>query len=130
MSSMPLRIDGGLVKEARRSGEIFHRSIPQQVEHWATLGQRLEAVVSIPSIARIKGLSRANVDQAMAQATGAGGRKRMLAFLNKKQGTSYGVKPGKPNVLIEYRKAPKPVQGRRVEAKFVGDKRPKVTAKG
>ena len=128
--SLPLRIDDGLVKEARQAGGLFHRSISQQVEYWATLGQRLEAVVSTPAIARIKGLKAAEVDQALAKAASPGGRERMLAFLGQKQGTSYGMKPGQPGVLVEYPKPTRAVARATIAAKSAGSKKPKAMAKG
>lgn len=81
MSSLPLRISGHLLKKARWSGVLFRRSISQQVEYWTTRGRRLEAVISVPGIAGIKGLQRAEVDQSLIQATCPLVRERLLASL-------------------------------------------------
>jgi ParD-like antitoxin of type II bacterial toxin-antitoxin system len=103
MSSMPLRIDGGLIKEARVSGQLFHRSIPQQVEHWASLGRVLEKVLTVSSVAKVKGLHRpVKLEKALASARSSAGRKKTLALLARKKGPLYGIKPDRPGVLLQY----------------------------
>lgn len=100
---MPLRIDGELIKEARVSGHLFHRSIAQQVEHWATLGKVFETVLSIKSVAKVKRLSDPiNLDRILAQASSTAGKKRTLALLAKKKGPLYGIDPAKPGILLQY----------------------------
>ena len=120
MSSMPLRIDDELIKEARVSGHVFHRSIAQQVEHWAALGKVLENVLTVTSIGKIKS-SKApvNLDQLLASARSASGRKRTLALLAKKKGPSYGVKPTRPGVLLQYQPNGTTLPGDMVQGKFV-----------
>jgi hypothetical protein len=54
----------------------------------------------------------------------------MLAFLGQKQGTSYGMKPGQPGVLIEYPNPTRAVARATIAAKSAGSKKPKAMAKG
>ncbi len=84
---MPLRIDGELIREAKASGSVFHRSIAQQVEHWASLGRVLESVLTVSSVAKVKKLNRpVDLERALAGARSAAGRKKTLALLARKKG--------------------------------------------
>ena len=124
MTSMPLRIDGTLIKEARASGEIFHRSIAQQLEHWATLGKALEAVLTISSVEKLKkAKDSVSVDDLLAKANSSVGKKRTLALLAKKKGPLYGSKPGQPEILVQYQTGGTKVAGQMVEGVFVAPKR-------
>jgi len=49
--SMPVKLSGELVEEARRSSKLFHRSLTSQIEHWAALGRALESQVPTDMIA-------------------------------------------------------------------------------
>jgi len=124
MSSMPLRIDGNLIKEARASGEIFHRSIAQQLEHWATLGKALEAVLTLSSVEKLKKAKEPiNVDDLLANANSPAGKKRTMALLAKKKGPLYGTKPGQPEILLQYRADGSKVAGQMVKGEFVAAKK-------
>ncbi len=100
---MPLRIDGELIKEARISGSISHRSIAQQLEHWASLGKALEGVLTVRSVAHIKNLKKpVDLGSLLAKAGSSAGKKRTLALLATKKGPLYGIKAERPGVLIKY----------------------------
>jgi ParD-like antitoxin of type II bacterial toxin-antitoxin system len=123
MDSMPLRIDGALINEARTSGQIFHRSIAQQLEHWATLGRALEAVLTVPGLAKLKMAKKpADLDLLLARASSPAGQKRILALLAKKKGPLYGSKPNHPDVLLQYARDGTKVAGRMVNGAFVPSK--------
>jgi hypothetical protein len=103
MSSMPLRIDGELIREARASGNVFHRSIAQQIEHWAGLGKVLEGVLTVRSVAHVKSLKQpVDLGRLLARAGSSAGKKRTMALLAKKKGPLYGIKANRPNVLLQY----------------------------
>ncbi len=120
MSSMPLRIDGELIHEAKVSGHVFHRSIAQQVEHWASLGRVLEKVLTVSSVAKVKNLSRpVDLECALAGARSAAGRKKTLALLARKQGPLYGVKPDRPGGVLQYEPGKIAVASEMIEGKFV-----------
>ena len=124
MTSMPLRIDGTLIKDARASGEIFHRSIAQQLEHWATLGKALEAVLTLSSVEKLKrAKDSVNVDDLLAKANSSAGKKRALALLAKKKGPLYGSKPGQPEILLQYRADGSKIAGQMVNGVFVAAKK-------
>jgi hypothetical protein len=124
MSSMPLRIDGDLIKEARVSGHVFHRSIVQQVEHWASLGRVLEKVLTVSSVAKVKGLDRpVTLETAMASARSAAGQKKTLALLARKKGPLYGARPDHPGVLFQQRPGGAAVAGEMVGVEFVPNRK-------
>jgi len=50
---MPIKLSGELVKEARQSAKIFHRSLTGQIEHWAVLGRVIESQMPGDSVARL-----------------------------------------------------------------------------
>ncbi len=117
---MPLRIDDGLIKEARVSGHIFHRSIAQQVEHWASLGRVLESVLTVSSVAKVKSLHRrVDLERALARARSATGRKKTVALLARKKGPLYGTKPNRPGVLLQYLQDGTITSGEMINGKFV-----------
>jgi len=37
-----LKLSDGLVKEARRYGEVYRRSVPKQIEYWSRIGKIAE----------------------------------------------------------------------------------------
>ena len=120
MSSMPLRIDGELIKEARASGTVFHRSIAQQLEHWANLGKVLEGALTVRSVAHVKSLKKpADLDRLLAKAGSSAGKKRTLALLAKKKGPLYGIKTDRPNVLLQYQLDGTTVAGHMSRGAFV-----------
>jgi len=120
MSSMPLRIDVALVNKARTSGQLFHRSISQQVEHWANMGRVVEAVLGLSSVAKIKTLGKApNIDRLLAGAHSQAGKKRTLALIAKKTGPRYGADSATPGGVIQYQSDGSAVPGRMVDGAFV-----------
>ncbi len=40
--STTLKLSDGLVKEARRYGEVYSRSVPKQIEYWSRIGKVAE----------------------------------------------------------------------------------------
>lgn len=124
MGSMPLRIDGNLIREAKVSGQVFHRSIAQQVEHWASLGRVLEMVLTVSSVAKVKNLNRpVDLERAVAGVRSAAGRKKTLALLTRKKGPLYGIRPDRPGVLLQYEPGKVAVAGEMIGETFVRAKK-------
>lgn len=46
--STSIKLDDALVEAARICGAASHRSTPQQIEHWATLGRIVEQNPDLP----------------------------------------------------------------------------------
>jgi hypothetical protein len=53
-SGIPVRLSEALAARARTAAEVFDRSLTEQVEHWARLGQEVEAVISAATVQRLK----------------------------------------------------------------------------
>ena len=63
--SKSLRLSDELFCEAEKSARLFHRSPPQQIEHWAHIGRVMEAALSYPAQTKVKSVSMQDVDAAM-----------------------------------------------------------------
>jgi hypothetical protein len=42
LNAQSIKLPGGLVAEASRYADVFSRSIPKQIEHWAKIGKIAE----------------------------------------------------------------------------------------
>lgn len=47
--SQSIRLSDDLIEAAKRSAKLFHRSPPQQIEHWAAIGRVMEVALSYPA---------------------------------------------------------------------------------
>lgn len=50
----PLRLSSELIAAAERSGAVYKRSVPKQLEYWAELGREIERVISMKDIIAVK----------------------------------------------------------------------------
>ena len=74
-NGVPVRLSEALTLRARTVAAVQDRSLTEQVEHWARLGQAVEAVVSSGTVERFKARSYdAGLDAALAYAGTAEGR--------------------------------------------------------
>jgi len=63
MAANPLRLNQELVSAAERAGMVQKRSVPKQIEFWATLGKAVENVLDYSDIfAILQGLKKINVE--------------------------------------------------------------------
>jgi len=100
------RIDTRLLALAESSAALFHRSGTEQLEHWATLGAAVEAVINLSTVAKLKTLGRApSIDALIAKAGTPAANKKLAQFLKKQAFPQYGVKPGTAADIITYSKA-------------------------
>jgi hypothetical protein len=59
----PLRLEENLVKKATLVSKQMHRSVAQQIEYWADLGERLSKVVTPEMLMQLSsGLARIHVE--------------------------------------------------------------------
>lgn len=42
LTAQSIKLSGGLITEASRYADVFSRSIPKQIEHWAKIGKIAE----------------------------------------------------------------------------------------
>jgi len=65
--SQSIRLNGALIEAAKRQATLFHRSPPQQIEHWAAIGQVMEQALSYPALEKVvRAVGRKDLDQALA----------------------------------------------------------------
>lgn len=65
----PLRLDPGLIQAAERASLIQKRSVPKQIEFWATLGQAVENVINYSDIfAILQGLKKITIEPVLPAA--------------------------------------------------------------
>lgn len=60
--SKSIRISDELAGKATEAARLYHRSPPQQVEHWAQIGQVMEAALSYSAERRVKEASLKDLD--------------------------------------------------------------------
>ncbi|MEI6654679.1 MAG: hypothetical protein WCP45_07930 [Verrucomicrobiota bacterium] len=65
--SQSIRLHSDLIEAAKRQARLFHRSPPQQIEHWAAIGQVMEVALSYPALEKVvRAVGRKDLDQALA----------------------------------------------------------------
>lgn len=85
--SKSVRLSDDLVEQAKQEAELFHRSPPQQIEHWAQVGRVMESVLSYPAQSGVKErASRKNVDAALSLAGTAEGKRRAKEVIARTSG--------------------------------------------
>ena len=64
--SKSIRLSDELIAQAKATGTTFHRSPPQQIEHWAQIGRVMEAALSYSAQGKIKvAATRKTLDDAL-----------------------------------------------------------------
>ena len=120
MSTTPLRLDAGLVNEARAEATIFDRSPTAQIEFWAKLGRVVCSVFSHDSIKVVKGLARVqDINALLANADTPAGRARFEAEVARHGVPTYSADPKQAGVIIETRPDGKVRRGRFANKRFM-----------
>lgn len=90
--SQSIRLNGDLIAAAKRQATLFHRSPPQQIEHWAAIGQVMEVALSYPALEKVvRAVGRKDLDQALAVVgTPAGIAKAQAVIRRTSSSTSSG----------------------------------------
>jgi len=118
--STPLRLSNELLVEAREAGGRFHRSITQQVEHWAQLGRAIEAALTFSSTGKLKDLSRQpDLHAVLAQPETRAGKRKVLAAIRSQKQPVYSADPDNPKGVIQHHPNGRKVRGRFVDRTFV-----------
>jgi len=119
-STVPLRIDSGLVNQARSAGALQDRPLTAQIEHWAKLGRAVDAVFSGASASKVKQLARMSaLDQVVALSQTEQGREKARALIARHEGPLYEAAPGTPGLIIERRPDGSVRRGRFANRQFV-----------
>jgi len=65
--SASVRLNDELIAAAKRQAKLFHRSPPQQIEHWAAIGRVMETALSYPALEQVaNAVGQPEVDAALA----------------------------------------------------------------
>jgi hypothetical protein len=92
MAGVPVRLSAALTERAKAVASMQDRSLTEQVEHWARLGQLVESAVSAATVERMKVRSYTTlVDDALAAADSPDGRARALALIESRNPVRYGI---------------------------------------
>ena len=118
--STPLRLSNELLVEAREAGARFHRSITQQVEHWAQIGRVIEAALTYSSAGKLKDLSRQpDLNSVLARAESREGKRKALAAIKARKLPVYSADPDNANGVIQHLANGRKIRGTFVDRKFI-----------
>jgi hypothetical protein len=105
MASVPVRLSAQLASQAQAEAKFQERSMTEQVEHWARLGQIVEAAVSASTVARLKARSHdPELHTRLAYARTARGRASAAAFIAKRDPVRYVAGTGNAVVQVKAKK--------------------------
>ena len=102
---IPVRLSEALTVQARTAAETQDRSLTEQVEHWARLGQAVEYVVMSRTVERLKARSH---DPALAKRLAAAGsvegQAKAAEFIRQRNAVLYGIGSGGKLVKVRGRR--------------------------
>ena len=82
--SQSIRLSDDLIEAAKRSATLFHRSPPQQIEHWAAIGRVMEVALSYPAQEKVAAAAgREDLDKALAEVGTPEGIKRAQEVIRR-----------------------------------------------
>lgn len=93
-NGIPVRLSVDLAQRARSAAETSDRSVTEQVEHWARLGQAVEDVVLAKTVERLKARSHdTDLATRIAMADTAEGRAKALSIINARKPVTKAAAP-------------------------------------
>ncbi len=82
--SESIRISDELADAAKRQARLFHRSPPQQIEHWAAIGRVMEAGLSFPATEKVaRAVGPEQIEAALKKVGTPEGIKRAQAVIRQ-----------------------------------------------
>jgi hypothetical protein len=91
-TGIPVRLSGALAARARAAAVTQERSVTEQVEHWARLGQAVEDAIMAATVQRLKARSHdAELDQRLALATTTDGRAKAALLIEERNPIRHGI---------------------------------------
>lgn len=85
--SESIRLSDELIAAAKQSAKLFHRSPPQQIEHWAAIGRVMEVALSYPAQELVaKAAHRRDLDAALAGVGTPEGKSKAQAVIRRTSG--------------------------------------------
>ncbi len=68
-ASSPVRLQADLMEEAKRSGQLSHRSAAEQVEYWASIGRTVGNLLTPDALLAVRtGLAKISIEPVAGQA--------------------------------------------------------------
>jgi len=100
-NGVPVRLSEALAARARAVADVVDRSLTEQVEHWARLGQAVEAVIAGDTTQRLKTQSHdADLPKRLAVANTAAGRAAASRLIRERNAVRYAADDGAAIVRI------------------------------
>src|SRR5688500_1972990 len=91
-NGIPVRLSEALTVRARTAAETLDRSLTEQVEHWARLGQVVEDAILAATVKRLKARSHdAELPMRLARADTAEGRAKALELIESRNPVRHGT---------------------------------------
>lgn len=91
-NGVPVRLSEALTVRARTAAEVLDRSLTEQVEHWARLGQVVEAAISAGAVQRLKARSYdPELTGRLAVAATAEGRAKAAKLIRERNAVRHGI---------------------------------------
>jgi hypothetical protein len=88
-NGVPVRLSEALTVRARTAASVLERSLTEQVEHWARLGQAVEAAISSGAMHALKARSHdPDLADRLAFADTAAGRKAAAQLIRARAGAA------------------------------------------
>jgi len=95
MAGIPVRLSHALTLHAREAARVLDRSLTDQVEHWARLGQVVEAAIGAATVHRLKARSYdPELAQRLAVATTDEGRAKAARLIRARDMVRHGIAEG------------------------------------
>ena len=108
-SGISVRVSEALAARARTAAEVHDRSLTQQVEHWARLGQVVEAAISAGTVHRLKVRSHdPELTQRLAFAATAEGQAQAAKLIRERNPIRHGLDEG--GAIVRMGRAGKPAK--------------------
>ncbi|HTR54428.1 MAG TPA: hypothetical protein VMJ10_27235 [Kofleriaceae bacterium] len=92
-SGIPVRLSADLAARARAASETQERSLTEQVEHWARLGQAVEDAILVATVQRLKARSHdPELSTRIARSMTSEGQARAAELIRSRNPVRYGVR--------------------------------------
>jgi len=92
-TGIPVRLSATLATSARSVAKVLDRSLTEQVEHWARLGQVVEEAISAGALRQLKARSHdPELAQRIAVAATPEGQAKAAELIRERNPVRYGAK--------------------------------------
>lgn len=94
-NGIPVRLSPALTARAREASRVLDRSLTEQVEHWARLGQVVEEAIASGTVRLLKARSHdPELADRLAVAASPQGRAMAAKLIRQRNAVRYGIGEG------------------------------------